>query len=60
MKIPLKIKEDGGDSRANVTYFEMGGISHFDQNVENLLNSLSQIKKRIINPKQIEDPNEER
>ena len=38
-----------------------GPISHmhFDQNVENVLNSLSQLKERIINPKQIEDPNEE-
>ena len=34
VKIPVKIDADGDESRANVTTWEMRGISHFDNNVE--------------------------
>ena len=59
VKLPIKIAADGDESRANVTNFEMPGISHFDNNVEAVLESLSQLKERVIKPKGIEDPNEE-
>ena len=55
VKIPIKIAADGDDSRANVTTFEMKGISHFDNNVENVLESLSQLEERVIKPKAIAD-----
>ena len=59
VKLPIKIAADGGDTRANVTSFEMRGISHFDNNVEAVLESLSQLKERVIKPKAIEDTIEE-
>jgi hypothetical protein len=59
VKIPVKITATGDESRSNVTSFEMEGISHFDNNVENVLVSISQLKERVIKPKAIEDPNEE-
>ena len=59
VKLPIKIAADGDDSRANVTNFEMQGISYFDNNVEAVLESLSQLQERVIKPKGIEDPNEE-
>eukprot|EP01083_Nonionella_stella_P195033 718776_1 len=59
VKIPVKIKADGDDSRSNVTTFEMNSISHFENNVENVLETLSQLEERVVKPKAIEDPNEE-
>ena len=59
VKLPIKISADGDDSRSNITNFEMRGISHFDNNVEAVLESLSQLKERVIKPKGIEDPDEE-
>ena len=59
IKLPIKITADGDDSRDNVTNLEMWGISHFDNNVEAVLESLSQLKERVIKPLGIEDPNEE-
>lgn len=56
VKLPIKIAADGDESRSNVTHFEMRGISHFDNNVEAVLESLSQLKERVITPKGIEDP----
>ena len=41
VKLPIKIATDGGDSIAKMTSFEMRGISHFDKNVEWMLESLS-------------------
>ena len=55
VKLPIKISADGDDSRANVTNFEMRGISHFDNNVEAVLESLSQLRECVIKPKGIED-----
>ena len=59
VKIPVKISNEGDNSRANVTSFEMKGISHFDNNIENVLESLSQLKERVIKPKMIDDVNQE-
>ena len=59
VKIPVKINTEGDDSRSNITNWEMKGISHFEGNVENVLNSFYQLHERIIMPKQIVDPNEE-
>ena len=59
VKISVKIKGDGDDSRSNVTTFEMNSITHFDNNVKNVLETLSQLEERVIKPKAIDDPNEE-
>ena len=59
VKFPIKISADGDDSRSNITNFEMRGISHFNNNVEAVLESLSQLKERVIKPKGIKDPDEE-
>jgi hypothetical protein len=59
VKLSIKIATDGDESRANVTNFEMRGISHFDNNVEAVLERLSQITERVIKPKGIENPSEE-
>ena len=59
IKLPIKISADGNESRANITNFEMRAISHFDNNVEAVLEAFSQLRERIIKPKGIEDPNEE-
>lgn len=59
VRLPIKIAEDGDNFRANVTSFEMAGISHFDNNVESVVESLSQLTERVIKPKAIEDSREE-
>ena len=59
VQLPIKISLDGGEARSNVTHFKIKGITHFDNNVENVLESLSQLKERVIKPKGIADPNEE-
>jgi hypothetical protein len=58
IRIPVKIQADGGKTRSNVTNFEMRGISHFDNNVENVMESISQLKERIIKPCQIDNSGE--
>ena len=59
VSLPVKIDKEGNDSRSNVTYIEMPGIAHFDNNVENVLTSISQLKEQIVTPKEIENVNEE-
>ena len=59
VKLPIKIAADGDDSRANVTNVYMPGITHFDNNVEAVLESLSQLMERVIKPKGIDDSKEE-
>ena len=51
VKLPIKIAADGDESRSNVTTFEIEGISHFDNNIENVLNTFMQLNERIIKPK---------
>ena len=58
VKIPMKINAAGDNSRGNVTTWELPGISHFEGNVEAVLNTLSQLEERIIKPRAIEDPAE--
>ena len=59
VKIPVKIATSGDESRSNVTSFEMKSISHFDNNVENVLETLSQLQERVIKPKAIDNKPEE-
>ena len=58
VKIPVKINADGNDSRSNVTHWEIKAISHFENNVENVLESVHQLFERVIKPKGIEDEHE--
>ena len=58
IKISIKIRPGGDESRSNVTNCEIPAITHFNNNVENVLSSISILKERVIKPKEIEDPNE--
>lgn len=53
--IPIKIQADAGETRSNVTTFKMPGITHFDGNVEHVLDSFNQLQERIIKPRQIDN-----
>ena len=57
VKLPVKIAAEGNNSRSNVTSFELKSISHFDNNIENVLESILQLIKRVVKPKAIEDKN---
>ena len=59
VKLPIKVFADGDESRSNVTSFQMKGISHFDNNVEGVLEALSQLMERVVKPKNLENSNEE-
>ena len=59
VKLPIKIAADGDESRSNVTTFEIPGISHFDNNIENVLTTFMQLNERIIKPKGMADKNQE-
>ena len=58
VKLPVKIAANGNNSRSNVTNFELKSISHFDNNIVNVLESISQLIERVIKPKAITDRNE--
>lgn len=58
VKLPVKIDADGGDSRSNITYREIKGISHWENNVENVLEAEHQLFEHVIKPKCIQDPHE--
>ena len=58
VKLPVKITADSNNSRSNVTNFELKSISHFDNNIENVLESISQLIEKVIKPKAIMDKNE--
>ena len=51
VKLPIKIAADGDESWSNVTSFEIQVISHFDNNIENVLNTFMQLNERVIKPK---------
>ena len=53
--VPVKIDKNGGDNRANVTNLKMKAISHFENNIENVLTSFSQIATRYMLPMGIKD-----
>ena len=59
MKIPIKIAANGDKVRANAVTFEIRGITHFDKNVENVLETFMQLNKRAVKPKSMENKNEE-
>ena len=59
VKLPIKIYVNGGESRSNVTNFEIKAITRFDSNVETVLEVLTQLNEKVIKPKAIDDPNEE-
>ena len=44
VKFPVKINTEGDDSRSNVTTQEIKAITHFDGNIEAVLESKLQIK----------------
>ena len=43
---------------SNVTNCEIRAITHFDNNVENVLTSIVELKETVIKPKKLEDKNE--
>ena len=55
VKIPVRIDSGEGESRLNVTSFSVKTITHFDNNVEGVLTSLSLLDERIIKPQGIKD-----
>ena len=59
VKLPIKIASDGDESRSNVTNFEIKGISHFDNNIENVLETFMQLNERVIKPNNMGNKNEE-
>ena len=59
IKIPVKIAADGDTSRDNVTSFEIRGISHYDGNIENVLETFMSLNESIVKPKAMADPKEE-
>ena len=48
VKIPVRIDSEGEESRSNVTNCEIRAITHFDNNVENVLTSIAELKERVI------------
>ena len=58
VKNPVKINSEGEESRSNVTHCNIRAITHFDNNVENVLTSIAELKERVIKPKKLEDKNE--
>ena len=59
VKLPVKISAEAGETRSNVTSFEIQAISHFDSSLESVLESISALKTKVIKPRQLEDKNEE-
>ena len=55
VKIPVRIDAGEGETRSNVTSFSIKTISHFDNNVEGVLTSLSLLDEKVIKPRGIED-----
>ena len=58
IRLPVKIDEEKGESRSNVTNFEIKAITHFDKDVEQVLVSLLELDTRIVKTKKLENPNE--
>ena len=47
--IPVKIDRAGGESKTNLTKFEVPRIRHFDNNVENVLKGFNLIDTKVMN-----------
>ena len=58
IKIPMRINAKGDDSRSNITNWEIKGISHFDNNVEEVIDTLLQLQERVVKPRAIEKVSE--
>ena len=54
VKLPVKISEEEGESRSNVTSFQIPAITQFDGNLEQVLESLSNLRSKVIRPRQLE------
>ena len=54
VKLPVKISEEEGESRSNVTSFQIPAITQFDGNLEQVLESLSNLRSKVIKPRQLE------
>ena len=54
VKLPVKISEEEGESRTNVTSFEIPAITRFNGDLEDVLGSLSELKTKVIKPRQLE------
>ena len=59
VKLPVKISEEEGETRTNVTSFEIPAIIRFDGDVEDVLQSLNELKTKVIRPRQLETEKEE-
>ena len=59
VKLPVKISEEEGETRTNVTSFEIPAIIRFDGDVEDVLQSLNELKTKVIRPRQLEKEQEE-
>ena len=55
VKIPVRIDRGEGETRSNVTSYSIPTIGHFDNNVEDVLTSLSLLDEKVIKPRGIED-----
>ena len=53
-----KIDSEGEESRSNVTNCEIRAVTHFDNNVENVLTSIAELKEKVIKPKKLDNMNE--
>ena len=55
VKIPVRIDSGEGETRSNVTSYSIPTIGHFDNNVEDVLTSISLLDEKVIKPRGIED-----
>ena len=58
VRIPVKIAADGEDNRANMTSFEMKHLTHFDNNVEDVLTAIATLQERVVKPRAIKEETE--
>ena len=47
--IPVKIDEGAGDSKTNLTKFEVSKIYHFDNIIERVLSTIMMIDNKVMN-----------
>ena len=55
VRIPVKIAADGADNRANMTSFKMKHITHFDNNVKDVLTAIATLQERVVKPRAIKE-----
>lgn len=59
VKIPMKINEDGEDSRSNTSYVKVNAIEFFDNKAENVMGVLDVLKHRVVAPRRLDNEGEE-